>query len=91
MAKFLMLGKYSADAVKGIAAERTKKAVSAIEKAGGTVESMYALLGDHDLVLMVDLPGTAEAMKISIEIAKLTGISFRSMPAIPVDEFDRIV
>ena len=33
MAKFLMLGKYSAEAVKGMAAERTGKAVKAMEEA----------------------------------------------------------
>ena len=37
MAKFLMLGKYSQEALKGISAERTKKVENAIKKAGGKV------------------------------------------------------
>jgi hypothetical protein len=35
MAKFLMLGKYSLEAIKGISSARTKKATVVIEKAGG--------------------------------------------------------
>ena len=82
MAKFLMLGKYSQGAVKGIASERTQKAVDLIKKQGGSVDGMLALLGGYDLALTVNLPGITDAMKISIELAKLTGIT--------VEEFDKI-
>lgn len=90
MAKFLMLGKYSLEAIKGITAERTKKVVETIEKSGGKVDSMFALLGNYDLAFMVDFPGTKEAMKASVSLAKLTGISFTSSPAVTVEEFDKI-
>ncbi|MFH0913034.1 MAG: GYD domain-containing protein [Candidatus Omnitrophota bacterium] len=90
MAKFLMLGKYSQEAIKGISGERTKKAVSMIEKSGGKVNSMYVLLGNYDLALVVDLPGVSEAMKISIALTDLTAISFISYPAMTVEEFDKI-
>jgi len=90
MAKFFMYGKYSQEAVKGISANRTKVALDAIAKAGGKVDSMYALLGKYDLVLIVDLPGVADAMKASIALNKVTGISFTSFPAITVEEFDKI-
>ena len=90
MAKFLMLGRYSQEAIKGISAERTKKAVSIIEKSGGKVNSMYALLGNYDLALVVDLPGAAEAMKTSIALTDLTAVSFTSYPAVSVEEFDKI-
>lgn len=90
MARFLMLGKYSLEAIKGISSERTKKAISIIEKSAGKVSSMYALLGNYDLALVVDLPGISEAMKTSIALADLTGISFTTSPAISVEEFDKI-
>lgn len=90
MAKFLMLGKYSNEAVKGIAAERTKKVTEVIEKSGGKVISMYALLGGYDLAFVVDFAGTTEAIKASIGITKLTGIGFTTLPAISVEEFDKI-
>lgn len=90
MAKFFMYGKYSQEAMKGISAERTKKALEAITKAGGKVDSMYALLGKYDIVLIADFPAVADVMKASIALNKLTGISFVSFPAITIEEFDKI-
>lgn len=91
MAKFLMLGKYSAEAIKGIAAERTKKVVGVIEESKGKVNQMYALLGVYDLAFIVDFPGIEEAMKASVALAKLTGIGFTTSPAVTVEEFDKLV
>ena len=88
MAAFLMLGKYSLDALKGISAERTEKAGELIGNLGGEIVSAYALLGKYDLVLTVNLPGIREAMKASIALAELTGISFATLPAVTVEEFD---
>lgn len=91
MAKYLMLGKYSAEAVKGITAERTKKVTEAIEKVGGNVNSMFALLGAYDLAFVVDFPDNSSAMKASIAITKLTGIGFTTSAALTVEEFDKMV
>lgn len=90
MAKFLMLGKYSSEAVKGISGERTKKVVASVEKAGGKIDSMYALLGKYDLVFVVDFPGVKDVIKASIAITKATDIGFNTLPAITVEEFDKI-
>jgi uncharacterized protein with GYD domain len=91
MATYLMFGKYTAEALKGISAGRTAKAAELINKLGGKVLSQYALLGEKDLVLIVDFPTTDGAMKASIEISKLTGIGFSTSPAVPVDAFDQMV
>ncbi len=90
MAKFLMLGKYSVEAIKGITAERTKKVTDTIEKSGGKVDSMYALLGKYDLALVVDFPGIKEMLRASVALTKLTSIGFTTSPAISVEEFDKI-
>ena len=86
-----MLGKYSVEAIRGIAADRTKKGIEIIEKAGGKINAMYALLGRYDLAFVVDFPGVAEAMKASVALAKLTGIGFTTSPAVPIEEFDKLV
>jgi len=39
----------------------------------------------------VDFPGVAEAMKASVALAKLTGIGFTTSPAVPIEEFDKLV
>ena len=91
MATFFMLGKYSAEAVKGISAERTEQAALEIQKFGGEVRSIYALLGEHDLALIADFPGIEQAMKASVALGRLTGVSFTTSPAVSVEEFDRMM
>jgi len=58
---------------------------------GGTVKSVYALLGENDLVFIVNLPSAAQATIASIALARLTGISFKTSTAIPVNEFDTLM
>ncbi|MFZ2095192.1 MAG: GYD domain-containing protein [Anaerolineales bacterium] len=91
MATYFMFGRFSMDAVKEISKERTVKATAAIKSVGGEVKSAYALLGEKDLVLIVDFPGLKEAMKASVELTKLLGISFTTAPAVTVEEFDKLV
>ncbi len=88
---YLMLGSYSQDAVDEISAERTDKAVALIEKHGGELKSGYALLGESDVVLIVELPDTEQAMKTSVALSKLLGISFTTSPAVSVADFDNMM
>lgn len=91
MSTFFMFGKYSSEAVDQISAQRTSKATSVVEQFGGRVNSMYALLGEYDLVLIVDFPGLQEVMKASLALTKSTGISFFTSPAVTVETFDKMV
>jgi uncharacterized protein with GYD domain len=91
MATFFMFGKYTSEALKGMSAERTGEATWLIRKLRGEVKSTYALLGERDLALIVDFPGIQQAMKTSVALSKLTGISFVTSPAVPVEEFDRMM
>jgi uncharacterized protein with GYD domain len=90
MATYLMFGKYTPDALKGASAERTKQAREAIRNLGGEIRSIYALLGNQDLVLLVDVPGIEQAMKASVTLTRLTGIGFSTMPAVEVEDFDKL-
>ena len=91
MATYFLFGDYSLDSIGKISAERTEKATSLIEKNGGKLKAAYALLGKHDLVLIVDLPGTEEAMKTSVGLSKALGISFTTAPAVTVEKFDKMM
>jgi uncharacterized protein with GYD domain len=91
MATFFLFGKYTPDAVKQISAERTKKANALIEANGGKVQSGFALMGEFDLVLIVDFPDIKQAMKTSVGLARLLGISFTTAPAVSVEEFDKLI
>ena len=74
-----------------MSADRTSKAVALIEELGGEIKGMYALLGAYDFVMIVDLPKIETAMKASLGLSLLTGISFSTYPAVTVDDFDRII
>lgn len=90
MSTYIMFGKYSVDSVKQISAERTQKATKLIADNGGSVKSGYALLGKPDLVFVVDFPSNKDAMKTSVGLAKLLGISFTTAPAVSMEEFDQL-
>ena len=90
MATFVLFGNYTPEAVKGISADRTKAGTKIIEKAGGKLLAGYALLGDVDLVFVLELPGMDEAMKVSLELTRLTGIAFTTSPAMSVKDFDKL-
>jgi len=88
---FMMFGKYSTEALKGISPERSDKAVELIKKNGGKVISMYAVLGEHDLVLTLDFPDSEKALATSVALNKLTGISFTTSPVVEVEKFDKLI
>ena len=91
MATFLMFGRYSSEALKGMSSKRTEEARSLIKKFGGDVKAVYSLLGEKDLVIVLTLPGIEEAMKVSVALSKMTGISFTTSPAVTVEEFDKLM
>jgi uncharacterized protein with GYD domain len=91
MSTFFMLGKYSSQGLKTASAVRTRKAEHLVARMRGKILNIYALMGEYDLVLIVDLPGMTEAINLSAGLTKLTGISFTTSPAMPVKEFDRMI
>jgi uncharacterized protein with GYD domain len=91
MATYFMFGKYSPDGAKGISAKRTSQAMDLVKKYGGEFKTGYALLGDVDLVLVFDLPDTERAMQVSAGLTKLLGVSFTTAPAVPIEQFDKLM
>ncbi len=88
---FMMFGKYSTGTVKNISSERTKRAVEIIKKNGGKVISMYAVLGEHDLVFTLDFPDAEKALLTSAMLNALTGVSFVTSPVVDVEKFDTLL
>ena len=91
MATYIMYGTYSGDSFDGMGSQRTQSVVEKIKTFGGEVHGMYALLGQDDLLFIVEFPSTAAAMKASVSIQKATGTSFTTSPAVTVEEFDNLV
>jgi uncharacterized protein with GYD domain len=91
MATFFMFGRYSKDAIEKVSVDRTRQAHQVVGDLGGQIKAIYALLGEYDLVMIVELPRMAEAMQASITLKRLTDISFFTTAAMPVEEFDQMV
>ena len=90
MSTFIMFGKFSTESIKNISAERTKKSAAIVKDCGGEVKAIYALLGDIDAVAIADFPDVKSAMKASVELSKLLGVSFTTAPALTAEEFDKL-
>ena len=60
MPKFLIEATYTAEGYKGLlkdkASGRKSAIADAVKKLGGKLEAMYFCLGEHDVILIVDLP-----------------------------------
>ncbi|HEX78916.1 MAG TPA: GYD domain-containing protein [Dehalococcoidia bacterium] len=90
MTTYIMFGKFSTGAMKEISTERTSKSAAIVEGCGGKVKALYALLGETDALAIADFPSLEQAMKASVELTKLLGVSFTTSPAITVEEFDKL-
>ena len=91
MAIFLMFGRYTSEATKDISLDRTVKARELIMKNEGKIISMYAVMGEHDLVFTIDFPDASKAMAASAALHKLTGIHFATSPVVDVGQFDILI
>jgi len=91
MSIFLMFGKYSSEAIKNISSDRTEKTREVIQKNGGKIISMYAVMGEHDLVFTIDFPDTNKAVATSVALHKLTGIHFTTSAVVDVEQFDKLI
>ena len=91
MDTFFMLGSYLPGETRNIAAHRTDQLREIVSKLGGKIVHAYALLGQYDLVLIVELPSLDEAMRAAVGLGNLIGVKFRTSAAMPIDTFDKLV
>ena len=92
MSTFFMFGKYSsAETMKQISTERTQKVMDIISNFGGQAKAMYAMLGAYDLIIIVEFININDALQASVDMTRVTGITFSTLPAVPVEEFDKLV
>jgi uncharacterized protein with GYD domain len=90
MATFLMFGSYSRESTRKISGKRTDETKELIAKQGGKLTAAYALLGEKDLVLIVEMPNIEQAMKTSVALSHKLDIGFSTVPAVTVEAFDKL-
>jgi uncharacterized protein with GYD domain len=91
MSTYVLFGRYSPEALKAASPRRTEDCAAFIKSLGGEIQGGYSLLGQTDLLLIVDLPDNERAMRASSGLTKLTGIGFTTAPAVTLKEFDRLI
>ena len=73
MPKYLFQATYSAEGIKGLEKDKAvgrKAALSkAVESLGGKLEALYWAFGEHDWVLLADLPDNASATAFSLAVS----------------------
>ncbi|MDE2261474.1 MAG: GYD domain-containing protein [Gammaproteobacteria bacterium] len=93
MAKFLVQATYSADGLRGLQKEkasgRQEVVKRAVEALGGKVESMYFCLGEHDVILIIDVPDIIAGTALAIAVSSSGLVRTRSTVLLSVEEADR--
>jgi uncharacterized protein with GYD domain len=92
MAKYMLIGSYTADGAKGVLKEggsaRREAARAAIESAGGTLDSFYFGFGSDDYYVTVDFPGHAEAAAAALTVGGSGTSRARTVVLLTPEEID---
>lgn len=85
MALFMLMAKYSPEAMKSIletGSDREAAAKEAIEAAGGKMLGFYGMFGqDYNVAIVMDMPGNAEYIgAIAPAVASGTLATWKSIP-----------
>jgi len=91
MTTFIMMGKYTSQGVKEISFQRSQKGIEIIQRCGGKFLNGFILMGETDVLVIAEFPGINEAIKASVQLNRALGICFTTVPAISVEEFDKLV
>ena len=86
MGTFVIFGKASPKELREIMSKYRGEAVGLVKSYEGDIRSIYMMIREKYLVFVFLFPGLREAMKASIALSKLTGISFQTSPAVRVDD-----
>jgi len=93
MAKYLIEASYTAEGLRGLqkdkASGRQQAVTRLIEGLEGRLEGMYFALGDHDVVLIVDVPDIITGAALSLAVSATGLVRTRSTALLTVEETDR--
>jgi uncharacterized protein with GYD domain len=92
MSKYLFQATYTADGIKGLekdkAVGRRAALARAVESLGGNVEAFYLSFGEHDWVLLADLPDNVSATAFSLAVSGSGLLRTTATPLVSVEEAD---
>jgi uncharacterized protein with GYD domain len=92
MPKYLVSVSYSAEGAKGLrqdgGTKRRQVATNAVESLGGKVEAFYFAFGEHDAVIIADMPDAASAAAVSLAVSSTGAARLTTTPLITPEEMD---
>jgi uncharacterized protein with GYD domain len=92
MAKFMVLGNYSAQGAAGVIEHGGTARVNAIKalckQIGGKLESCYFSFGDHDIVAVIDAPDNVSMAAASLAVAASGIVSMKTVVLLSPKEMD---
>lgn len=93
MPKYLSLGSYTADGIKGVLKDggtgRRKAVQSAIEAMGGKMEAYYFAFGENDVVVISEVPDNVTAAALAIGIGSTGTVSLKTIVLLTPEELDQ--
>src|ERR1700730_9561855 len=93
MPKYLIEASYTAEGLRGLQKDKAsgrKQAVTrVVESLEGKVEAMYFALGEHDVVIIADLPDTVSAAALSLSVSATGLVRTKSTALLTIEETDR--
>ena len=92
MPKYLIQVSYTAEGAEGVrekgGSARRAAAEESLASVGGTLESFYFALGEHDAYLVVDLPDNESAAALSIAVNATGTIVSRATVLLTPEQID---
>ena len=93
MAKYLIEASYTAEGLRGLQKDKASGRRAAIQKSmqglGGKIEAMYFALGEHDVVVIVDLPDNVTATALALTVSASGFVRTRTTILLTVEETDQ--
>jgi uncharacterized protein with GYD domain len=92
MATYVTLWRYTRDGLREIkkTPQRFETIKKIISRAGGRLFSIYGLIGEYDLVTVMEMPDEKTALSTILRICYTGRITAQTMPAISIDDFLKI-
>lgn len=92
MPKYLSMGSYTSEGLKGLLKDggsgRRKAVEDAVKAIGGRVEAYYFAFGDADVVVITDVPDNVTAAALAIGIGSTGTVGLKTTVLLTPEEVD---
>ncbi len=95
MAKYLFEVSYTVEGVTGLlkdgGTKRRAAAQALIESVGGKLETLYYTFGEHDAILIAEVPDSIAAAALSLRLGSSGGVTNRTTVLLTPEDIDAAI